>query len=314
MNRDKLDMQSNKVQKRKGFSEDRGKERDRKGFGGRDDERRRGFDKKENRNDEKRKKFSGKGMKFAAGAAKDGGDDDVVDLDKKDSDSEGEDEKKDEKQPKSIKNQIRSIKRSLQRGEGKLTEKAKKIMNKKLQKLEKVLARGLQKEKERNMARKSHRVRFFDRVKYERKIVQLEKKYEKAIVASEKDEKYIQELMHLLKKNRDGLLYVKYFPKDKKYISPIKMEKKMEMIKQDVIPEEKKDRFETKKKKMDALMKLALKNFAKDKPIDDEDEYNKNANSLQNDDFFLNEEESGSSDSSDGEEEEEENSSSEDNS
>ena len=119
------------------------------------------------------------------------------------------------KRKQSTKNQIRSITRLLSR-EG-LPEKFRLEKQRELETLQGIAVENKQAERERKMAVRYHKVKFFERVKLTRAIEKLERDYPEG---PERGDAQIAELKQL----RDDLHYVMNFPKGYKYVSILKSE------------------------------------------------------------------------------------------
>lgn len=108
----------------------------------------------------------------------------------------------------SVKNQIRSVKRFLAKTNFKGPAAAKHEA--KLKRLEALLVSNVEKkktqEREQKFAKKYHKVKFFERVKVERKLKRMNKSTE--VIDEEKKRKL-----------GEDLVYIKHFPKGEKYIS-----------------------------------------------------------------------------------------------
>lgn len=114
----------------------------------------------------------------------------------------------------SVKNQIRSVSRQIQKGG--LDAGALVALQQRLETLQATLTGNQLSEKARKNATKYHKVRFFERVKLERRIQKLEQDIEPDRTPAEQDAKKAQ-----LSQLRDDLQYVLHFPKEEKYISII---------------------------------------------------------------------------------------------
>ena len=117
----------------------------------------------------------------------------------------------------SIKNQIRNIKRFLNRKGAELDESIKTDQNRKLKALEAQVQDNHKKEKVKKLAIKYHKVKFFEKKKVLRKI----KKFTKALVAMDdsSDSAGKKKMTKDLEAAKDMLLYIEYFPKESKYVS-----------------------------------------------------------------------------------------------
>ncbi|KAK9800202.1 hypothetical protein WJX73_008394 [Symbiochloris irregularis] len=118
------------------------------------------------------------------------------------------------KKSKSVKNQIRSLQRLLK---AELPAKARAKNQQKVKELEDVFLGNKQQERERRLAVKYHKVRFFERVKLERQLKQLSAQ-KLQLTDTSQQEAADQRLKQL----QDDLQYVKFFPKGQKYISILK--------------------------------------------------------------------------------------------
>ena len=112
----------------------------------------------------------------------------------------------------SIKNQIRNIKRYLAKKGDSIEPAIKKAQEKKLLALEAATGDKIKNQKEQKLAKKYHRVKFFEKKKVLRKI----KKAERAIREKAGDASTNQKALTTA---RDQLTYIEYYPKDKKYVS-----------------------------------------------------------------------------------------------
>ena len=128
-----------------------------------------------------------------------------------------------EKKKKSTKNQMRSIQRLLQR-EG-LPEKLRVEKMRELEQLTGVAAENKQGERERVMAVRYHKVKFFERVKLTRAMEKLERDHPDE---SARSDAVTAELRRL----KDDLRYVTHFPKGFKYVSILKQEGDTEYLNQ----------------------------------------------------------------------------------
>ena len=124
---------------------------------------------------------------------------------------------------KSTKNQMRSIQRLLQR-EG-LPEKLRVEKMRELEQLTGVAAENKQAERERVMAVRYHKVKFFERVKLTRAMEKLERDHPDE---SARSDAVTAELRRL----KDDLRYVTHFPKGFKYVSILKQEGDTEYLNQ----------------------------------------------------------------------------------
>ena len=118
---------------------------------------------------------------------------------------------------------MRSIQRLLQR-EG-LPEKLRVEKMRELEQLTGVAAENKQVERERTMAVRYHKVKFFERVKLTRAMEKLERDHPDE---SKRSDKVKQELQQF----RDDLHYVMNFPKGYKYVSILKQEGDTEYLKE----------------------------------------------------------------------------------
>lgn len=125
------------------------------------------------------------------------------------------------KSNKSLKNQVRSLERFIKR-DG-LSPIIIREKQKEIEKLKGLMESKTAQENERNMATKYHKVKFFERVKVDRKVKQLRKNI--AIVSKDEDTmsgpgaKKMKKLKNELNEFRNKAKYIKYFPKGEKYIS-----------------------------------------------------------------------------------------------
>ena len=124
---------------------------------------------------------------------------------------------------KSTKNQMRSIQRLLSR-EG-LPEKLRLEKMRELEALTGVAEENKQVERERKMAVRYHKVKFFERVKLTRAMEKLERDHPDE---SARSDAVTAELRQL----KDDLHYVMHFPKGFKYVSILKQEGDTEYLKQ----------------------------------------------------------------------------------
>jgi iron-sulfur cluster repair protein YtfE (RIC family) len=118
---------------------------------------------------------------------------------------------------------MRSIQRLLQR-EG-LPEKLRVEKMRELEQLTGVAAENKQAERERTMAVRYHKVKFFERVKLTRAMEKLERDHPDE---SARSDAVTAELRQL----KDDLHYVMHFPKGFKYVSILKQEGDTEYLKQ----------------------------------------------------------------------------------
>ena len=118
---------------------------------------------------------------------------------------------------------MRSIQRLLQR-EG-LPEKLRVEKMRELEQLTSVAAENKQAERERTMAVRYHKVKFFERVKLTRAMEKLERDHPDE---SKRTDAVTAELRQL----KDDLHYVTNFPKGFKYVSILKQEGDTEYLKQ----------------------------------------------------------------------------------
>mmetsp|Transcript_1804 Transcript_1804/g.5249 ORF Transcript_1804/g.5249 Transcript_1804/m.5249 type:complete len:406 (-) Transcript_1804:271-1488(-) len=115
----------------------------------------------------------------------------------------------------SVKNQIRAVTRLLNKGG--LEPKAVAAQQQRLQELKDSLEDHQTSEQARKYAIRYHKVRFFERVKLERRIQKLEKQ-----PVPEGDVPAATERAAQLASLKDDLLYVTQFPKEEKYVSILK--------------------------------------------------------------------------------------------
>ena len=189
---------------------------------------------------------------------------------------------------KSTKNQMRSIQRLLQR-EG-LPAKLRVEKMREMEALTKQGVENKQVEREKAMATKYHKVKFFERVKLTRAMEKLERDHPEG--------KRSEDIKTQLKQLKDDLHYVLNFPKGYKYVSILKQDGDTEYL------NEKREKLRQKIK--ENLVKDALIGEANEGGADAAaaaaeiggDWKSKKATSVQKDSFFLEEE-------SDGEDEEE---------
>lgn len=114
----------------------------------------------------------------------------------------------------SVKNQIRSVSRQIKKGG--LDPGAVTALEQRLEILNRTLDGNKLSEKTRKNAVRYHKVRFFERVKLERRIQKLEHESKYDSSASEVAARTAQ-----LAQLRDDLQYVLHFPKEEKYVSII---------------------------------------------------------------------------------------------
>lgn len=112
----------------------------------------------------------------------------------------------------SVKNKIRDVDRLLRRDNLDDEVKSKLIVEK--ENLEAQYLRNKQSEKEKQLAIKYHKVKFFERKKVTRKIRSIESK-----ISPDDDTNTIDERQEQRKQLENDLAYIMYFPKDEKYIS-----------------------------------------------------------------------------------------------
>ncbi|KAK9806955.1 hypothetical protein WJX72_008651 [[Myrmecia] bisecta] len=118
----------------------------------------------------------------------------------------------------SLKNQIRSTERFLKK-EG-LERKVRVRVEADLQRLKDTQEEHQRADKERRYAVRYHKVRFFERVKLERRIKQVEAKLAQQQALGQAEEADANTA--LLAQLRDNLQYVLHFPKGEKYVSILK--------------------------------------------------------------------------------------------
>ncbi|CAG9460189.1 unnamed protein product [Pedinophyceae sp. YPF-701] len=121
-----------------------------------------------------------------------------------------------EKKQRSIKNQIRGLQRLLAKGH--LEKKAQKKVEAHLEALLMSQQRHEKAEREREMAVKYHKVKFFERVKVERRIKKITKELESLTQGSSE----AKDASKRLKRAKSDLTYILHFPAGKPYISIIK--------------------------------------------------------------------------------------------
>ncbi|GLI59630.1 hypothetical protein VaNZ11_001555, partial [Volvox africanus] len=130
---------------------------------------------------------------------------------------------------RSLKNQIRGVERLLKR-EG-LDSRVRAAKEAELAELQEKMAKHQQQDLERKYAVKYHKIKFFERVKLERAIRQLERRLGetgaggKSRGSEEEEEEEegqpldLQAVKAKLAALKDDLMYVKHFPKGEKYVS-----------------------------------------------------------------------------------------------
>ncbi|WOK91786.1 rRNA-processing protein efg1 isoform X3 [Canna indica] len=111
----------------------------------------------------------------------------------------------------SLKNQIRSTERLLRKD---LPIEVKQAQEKKLEELKKQQDAQMRLALEQKMRLKDKRIKFFERIKIERMIRQLEKQQ-----CASSDHASNEETSDQLSKLREDLNYVKFFPKNERYVS-----------------------------------------------------------------------------------------------
>lgn len=126
----------------------------------------------------------------------------------------------------SLKNQIRNVRRFLQKRGDSMAPDVKREQERKLQALERKQVASVQNEKERKLAKRYHHVKFFEKKKVLKKIKQLEKRAKAAAAAAAassdgaaRTDQGADAIQRDLRRQRDNLVYVEFFPKDAKYVS-----------------------------------------------------------------------------------------------
>mmetsp|Transcript_11062 Transcript_11062/g.12658 ORF Transcript_11062/g.12658 Transcript_11062/m.12658 type:complete len:207 (-) Transcript_11062:1304-1924(-) len=166
----------------------------------------------------------------------------------------------------SIKNQIRSIRRLIKKGF--LTGKALESKERDLKRLERLVEKNKKNERDRALAKKYHKIKFFERVKLTRRIKRIEKE-----LAEAKDPASIEEIKSRKSELEKDLQYVLHFPKGYKYIS---------LFSDDLRPEQ----MEERNRLREMAGKEATKHKKKLKSLQTEDNV-KEQKDAEADDFFL---------------------------
>eukprot|EP00243_Klebsormidium_subtile_P002464 TRINITY_DN148_c0_g1_i1.p1 TRINITY_DN148_c0_g1~~TRINITY_DN148_c0_g1_i1.p1 ORF type:complete len:388 (-),score=105.55 TRINITY_DN148_c0_g1_i1:65-1228(-) len=118
--------------------------------------------------------------------------------------------------PASVKNQIRSIERLLRTT---LAPDVKATQEAKLAELRKVVDAHAQSDLERKLAVRYHKIKFFERRKVERRIRRTERALRGLSDAGPEAQEQQAELSRQLAQLKEDLEYVRFFPKDQKYIA-----------------------------------------------------------------------------------------------
>ncbi|GAQ91534.1 hypothetical protein KFL_008020040 [Klebsormidium nitens] len=118
--------------------------------------------------------------------------------------------------PASVKNQIRSIERLLRTT---LAPDIKATQEAKLAELRKVVDAHAQSDLERKLAVRYHKIKFFERRKVERRIRRTERALRGLSDAGPDAQAQQAELSRQLAQLKEDLEYVRFFPKDQKYIA-----------------------------------------------------------------------------------------------
>ena len=115
----------------------------------------------------------------------------------------------------SFKQQIRGVERYLRRDD--ISEESRRVQQKKLESLKKSLAERERVDKEKKLSKQYHGIKFFEKKKLLRKRKQLQKKLRANAANMSVDEKL--QVRGELQKVDEGLTYISFFPKGKKYLS-----------------------------------------------------------------------------------------------
>ena len=134
----------------------------------------------------------------------------------------------------SVKNQIRNIKRFLQKKGDTMDPSTKRDQERKLAILEAKVVDKLRQGKEQKLAVKYHRVKFFEKKKVLRKIKQLERTLKERRSSKESSTDTTLEECNLAAA-KDNLTYIDYFPKDKKYVSLFVFDKQEDSKKRETL-------------------------------------------------------------------------------
>ncbi|DBA99881.1 TPA: hypothetical protein ACH3X1_013769 [Trebouxia sp. C0004] len=113
----------------------------------------------------------------------------------------------------SLKNKIRSVERLLRKASS--DHKLKRSLESKLSELQSSLAKHDKGATERKYAVRYHKIRFFERVKLERRVKQIEGKADRGHALSAEEQQH-------LKQHKENLQYVMHFPKGERYVSIVK--------------------------------------------------------------------------------------------
>uniref|UniRef100_A0A7S3LR99 rRNA-processing protein EFG1 n=1 Tax=Aplanochytrium stocchinoi TaxID=215587 RepID=A0A7S3LR99_9STRA len=186
----------------------------------------------------------------------------------------------------SVKNQIRSLKRLLNKK--KFTGKVLEKKQRELEHLEKLIVKRKNSERDKALAKKYHKVRFFERIKVTRKI----KKIERAIAtANSNGDK--EELENKKIELENDLTYVMRFPKGHKYISLFGeglSEKQLQTrneLRALAIKSAEKNKDEQKTKKAEKRKNTDNKNTTKTVPSNPDNHEQEEGPDDDADDFFL---------------------------
>lgn len=113
----------------------------------------------------------------------------------------------------SLKNKIRGVERLLRKASS--DHKLKRSLESKLSDLQTSLAKHDKGAKERKYAVRYHKIRFFERIKLERRVKQIEGKADRGHALSAEEQQQ-------LKQHKENLQYVMHFPKGERYVSIVK--------------------------------------------------------------------------------------------
>ncbi|DBA91221.1 TPA: hypothetical protein ACH3X2_004095 [Trebouxia sp. C0005] len=113
----------------------------------------------------------------------------------------------------SLKNKIRGVERLLRKASS--DHKLKRSLEGKLSELQSSLAKHDKEATERKYAVRYHKIRFFERVKLERRVKQIEGKADRGHALSAEEQQH-------LKQHKENLQYVMHFPKGERYVSIVK--------------------------------------------------------------------------------------------
>ena len=115
----------------------------------------------------------------------------------------------------SFKQQIRGVERYLRRSD--LSDESRRTQEKKLEDLKKSLSNRQRVDKEKKLSKQYHGIKFFEKKKLLRKRKQLQKKLRANAATMTVDEKL--GFRRELQKVDEGLTYISFFPKGKKYVA-----------------------------------------------------------------------------------------------